>query len=244
MKLSWLTDRPIAHRGLHSETSIENTQSAFAAALTHNYAIECDLQVSADGEAIVFHDDNVDRLLEGKGFVKSHSTKQLKALAFKSGSDRIQTLGELLEQVSGKASLVIELKTHWDYDQTLVRRTIEIMQGYKGEFGLMSFDPFIVANMAEIAPNIVRGITADRVTDKYYDPLSIDRRLAMRNFTHIERTKPDFISFDFAQLPFEPVAKLREAGLPVITWTIESERDAAQALKHCDQITFQGYLPA
>jgi glycerophosphoryl diester phosphodiesterase len=244
MKLSWLTDRPIAHRGLHAGTAIENTESAFAAALKHNYAIECDLQVSADGEAMVFHDDDVDRLLEGKGLVKSHSTKQMKAMAFKSGFDRIQTLGELLEQVSGKASLVIELKTHWDFDQTLVRRTIEIMQGYKGEFGLMSFDPFIVASLAELAPKIVRGITADRVIDKYYDPLSVERRLAMRNFSHIEQTKPDFVSFDFTQLPYEPVAKLRAAGTPVITWTIESEQNALKALQHCDQITFQGYLPA
>ena len=49
--LDWLIARPIAHRGLHDEARgiIENTPSAIAAAVAADYAIEIDLQVTADG---------------------------------------------------------------------------------------------------------------------------------------------------------------------------------------------------
>ena len=62
--LDWLIARPVAHRGLHDATAgvIENTPSAFAAAVARDYAIECDLQVSADGEAMVHHDYVLGRL--------------------------------------------------------------------------------------------------------------------------------------------------------------------------------------
>jgi glycerophosphoryl diester phosphodiesterase len=243
MNLSWLTARPIAHRGLHVGSMIENTESSFTAALQNNYAIECDVQLTADGEAVVFHDDKVDRLLNARGLVKHHTIKQLKAMKFKGGSDVIQTLGELIEQVNSKATLVIELKSHWDHDLTLTRRSLEVLNHYTGPFALMSFDPDFVACMAELSPSTIRGITADRATDSYYDPLPLERRLALRSFSHLPATRPHFVSFDFTQLPYEPVSKLRASGHPVITWTIESQLQATEALKHCDQVTFQGYLP-
>src|SRR5260370_7301291 len=67
--LDWLIARPVAHRGLHDAGAgvIENTPSAFAASVAANYAIECDLQISADGEAMVHHDDALGRLTDGSG---------------------------------------------------------------------------------------------------------------------------------------------------------------------------------
>jgi glycerophosphoryl diester phosphodiesterase len=241
--LNWLVARPIAHRGLHAGKAIENTESAFAAAIKHNYAIECDLQITADGEAVVFHDDEVGRLLEDKGMVKHHTSKQLKGMPFKSGGDRVQTLAELLEQVDCKVTLVIELKSHWDNNQALTHRVLEVLHNYNGPCALMSFDPEMIACVAEISPVTVRGITADRVVDPYYNPLSLARRLSMRNFSHLPRTKPHFVSFDFNGLPFAPITEIRNAGHPVISWTIESSANAADALRYSDQITFQGYHP-
>src|SRR4051794_2404055 len=62
--LDWLTARPIAHRGLHDKAKgvIENTVSAALAAVDAGYAIECDVQLTGDGEAVVFHDFTLDRL--------------------------------------------------------------------------------------------------------------------------------------------------------------------------------------
>ncbi len=241
--LSWLVARPIAHRGLHSKKKIENTESAFAAALKHNYTIECDLQLTADGKAVVFHDDEVDRLLDGKGLVKTYTAKQIRKMDFKKGKDRVQNLGELLEQVDGRVTLVIELKSHWDHDRTLVHRALKQLRDYDGPYALMSFDPEMIACVAELSPHTVRGITADRVTDSYYNPLPLGLRLAMRSFSHLARTRPHFVSFDFKGLPFAEMTAIRNAGHPVISWTIHNEAQAAQALRYSDQITFEGFKP-
>jgi glycerophosphoryl diester phosphodiesterase len=242
--LNWLVARPIAHRGLHAGAAVENCESAFAAAIKHNYAIECDLQISKDGEAVVFHDDATDRLMEARGPVKDYSFKELQSKKFNGGKDRVQSLNELLEQVGSKVTLVIELKTHWDGDQALTHRAIEVLQNYDGPVALMSFDPEMIACIAERAPNMVRGITADRVVHSYYNPLPLAQRIAMRNFEHLAQTRPHFVSYDFKGLPFAPVTEIRNAGYPVITWTIESPTDSALALRYCDQVTFQGYHPA
>ena len=139
----WLVARPIAHRGLHTKSKgiIENTAGAFEAAIKGNYAIECDVQLTADGEAIVFHDDDLDRLTEAKGPVKALTTQALQKVKLKATSDRMQTLAELLEQVDGRATLVIELKSLWDGNDALAKRALQVLESYDGPYCLMSFDP-------------------------------------------------------------------------------------------------------
>jgi glycerophosphoryl diester phosphodiesterase len=243
-EFDWLVARPIAHRGLHNKnTTIENTESAFAAAIRGNYAIECDVQLSADGEAMIFHDDDLDRLTEAKGAVNALSANELKSVKLKSTTDRIQTLAELLEQVDGRSTLVIELKSLWDDNDALAKRAIEILQDYDGHCCLMSFDPGLVACLREISPQTVRGIVADRTTHPYYNALPLAKRYAMRTFSHLAQTQPHFVSYNWRELPFEPVTEIRKAGHPVITWTLRSKEETAQALRYCDQVTFEGYVP-
>jgi glycerophosphoryl diester phosphodiesterase len=243
-RLDWLVARPIAHRGLHDlkRGIVENTESAFAAAIAANYAIECDLQLSADGEAVVFHDNTVDRLMDGSAAVADLSAAALQRLAFKSGRDRIQTLGELLDQVDARVPLVIEIKSHWDGDTRLVERALKVLAPYPGPYALMSFDPDIVIALRERSSGTVRGIVADRATDRYYETLPVSRRLALRRFTHAPESQPHFVSFDWKGLPFAPVNAFRAHGGPVITWTIRSPEAASIARRHSDQITFEGFM--
>ncbi|MFN0194458.1 MAG: glycerophosphodiester phosphodiesterase family protein [Aestuariivirga sp.] len=243
--LPWLVSRPIAHRGLHTakQRVIENTESAFAAALSLNYAIECDVQITADGEAAVFHDEELNRLMAASGEVRALPLKRLKALHFQQGSDRIQSLGELLEQVGGRVTLIVELKSHWDSDMGLMRKATDLLANYKGPAAIMSYDPEVLEAARLIAPNLVRGIVADRVTDSYYSKLPLERRLDLRRFGHLPRTQPHFVSFRAMDLPFQAVGRIREAGHPVITWTIGSSTEAAHAYRYSDQITFEGFLP-
>src|SRR5436190_10793123 len=128
----WLVARPIAHRGLHAKSKgiIENTAGAFEAAIKGNYAIECDVQLTADGEAIVFHDDELDRLTEAKGPLKALTATDLKKLKLNATSDRMQTLAELLEQVDRRTTLVIELKSLWDGDAALAKRALQVLENY------------------------------------------------------------------------------------------------------------------
>ena len=241
----WLVARPIAHRGLHARGKgiIENTAGAFEAAIKGNYAIECDVQLTADGEAIVFHDDDLDRLTEAKGLVKDLTTQALQKVKLKGTSDRMQTLAEFLEQVDGRTSLVIELKSLWDDNDALAKRALKVLESYDGPYCLMSFDPDVIACLRELSPQTVRGIVADRTTDPYYNTLPLAKRYSMRTFAHLAETQPHFVSYYWRELPFEPITEIRKLGHPVITWTLRSKDEASQALRYCDQITFEGYNP-
>jgi glycerophosphoryl diester phosphodiesterase len=242
--LGWLVARPIAHRGLHDPGAgaVENTATVFGRAVERGYPIECDLQITAEGEAVVFHDDTVDRLTTGSGFVRDKTVPELRSLVFKAGNDRIQTLGELLDQVSGRVPLVIELKSHWDSDFRLPARALKVLAHYSGLYAIMSFDPEIVAVVRQLSPLTVRGVVTDRATYPYYHLMPIEERVRIRYLVHLPRTEPHFISYFWRDLPFPPVTAYRESGRPVITWTLRSPEDAARARRYSDQITFEGFL--
>jgi glycerophosphoryl diester phosphodiesterase len=239
--VDFLTARPIAHRGLHNFAKgvVENTVSAFAAAIAGGYAIECDLQLTSDGAAVVFHDDHLERLTEGRGLVKDHTTAEMQQLTIRNSTDRVQTLAELLAQVNGKVPLVIEIKSHWDGDPRLARRAVEGLKDYTGPHCLMSFDPDVIATVRQMAPEIIRGIVAERSTE--YNFLPLPRQTELRTFAHVARTRPDFVSFYFEELPWAPITALRAGGMPIITWTIRSPAQAVIAMRCSDQITFEGF---
>jgi glycerophosphoryl diester phosphodiesterase len=237
--------RPIAHRGLHDREKgiVENTASAFAGAIAAGYAIECDLQLTSDGEAVVFHDSRLERLMEAEGSVRAFTAAQIKAMRLRGTSDEVQTLAELLTQVQGKVPLVIEFKSHWDSDQTLVKRALGVLQDYGGAYALMSFDPRMIEAVGRYSPATCRGIVADRADDDSYAGLSLARRLELRTLSHLAQCRPHFISFYFRDLPFAPITEFRQQGHPVISWTIRSPAEAADARRFSDQITFEGFRP-
>ena len=243
-RTGFITARPIAHRGLHAFKSgiVENTSSAFQAAIDKGYAIECDLQLTADGEAVLFHDEHLGRLTEASGMVKEMTAAQMKALTIRQSSDHVQTLAELLAQVRGQVPLVIELKSHWDGDTRLAARALEVLKSYQGPFCLMSFDPDMVEAVRRLSPATIRGVVAERAFDSYYDALPLRTQIELRTFSHMARTRPDFISFYFGELPWAPITALRADGLPVISWTIRSPGEAQTARRQSDQITFEGFL--
>ena len=133
-ELDWLTERPFAHRGLHDASTgvIENTAPAFAAAMAAGYGIETDLQISADGEAMVHHDDALGRLTEGSGPLAEMSAADIKAVRFKGSTARILTLGEIVRAGAGRAPLLLELKSRFDNDLRLAKRTAEVVARYSG----------------------------------------------------------------------------------------------------------------
>ena len=243
-RLDWLTVRPIAHRGLHDASGpVENTPSAFSAAIAGNYGIECDLQISADGEAMVHHDDALGRLTEGSGRLADLSAAAIKAVRFKRGDDRILTLGELCELVAGRATLVLELKSHFDGDRRLVERTAAVLANYKGPAAAMSFDPAMVEMLRNVAPTLARGIVAQRRYDDW-PGLSPDLRQTMGRMLHLQCTEPQFIAYAIRDLPaLMPLALRIFRKTPLLTWTVRTQAERRRAAFWTDQIIFEGWRP-
>jgi glycerophosphoryl diester phosphodiesterase len=248
--------RPIAHRGLHEAKGktpqgnsavrgvIENTRSAFEAAITHNYGMECDVQMSVDGEAMVFHDFTLERLTEGTGRVDALPASTLSTLPFRHTADRMEPLGALLAQVAGRAPLCIEVKSRHDGDTRLATHVAALVQGYAGPLVLKSFDPRMLIALREAEAQHPIGIVAMNVYDDVDDAaLSPHEKHALANLLHFGETKPDFLSWRHADLPCAAPYLCRAAlGLPVMAWTIRSEVDAARAAPHIDQMVFEGFV--
>src|SRR6202048_4519268 len=162
----WLTAWPVAHRGLHDRARgiIENMPAAAQAAVDGNFSIECDIQLTADGEAMVHHDDALGRLTEGSGALLDMTAPQLKAVRFRDTPERMMTLGDLCALVKGRVPLVIEVKSHFDGDRKLVTRMAEVLASYRGPAVGMSFDPDQVLALPDKMPARPGGITHDRAS--------------------------------------------------------------------------------
>ena len=246
MRLDWLTARPIAHRGLHDGVSaIENTTSAFRAAIEGGYAIETDVQLTADGEAMVHHDFALGRLTLGSRQLAAMTAAGLKEVPFKATADRMMTLGELCDFVAERVPLVIELKSRFDNNMGLVTRAADVLRGYKGPAVLMSFDPAPIARLREIAPKNPRGIVAERhYGHSEWHDLTPAQKRSLAFLLHMPRTRPHLIAYRVKDLPSPgPLVARHLFGLPLLTWTVRSEEDRARAKRWANQMIFEGFKP-
>jgi glycerophosphoryl diester phosphodiesterase len=245
--LSWLTARPVAHRGLHDVVGamVENTASAFSAAIAGGYGIECDLQLSADGEAIVHHDAALGRLTEGRGLLRDMSAAALRRVPFRGTADRMIALGELCDLVAGRVALLVELKSAFDGEDRLVRRVADVLRGSTAPVAAMSFDPQHLEALRALAPGLTRGIVAERhYRHADWAGLTAGQRRSMALLLHAPRTRPHFVAYRVADLPaLAPLVARHVCGLPLLTWTVRSAQDRAIAARWASQIIFEGFRP-
>jgi glycerophosphoryl diester phosphodiesterase len=243
----WLTARPVAHRGLHDRARgiIENMPGAAQAAVAGNFAIECDIQLTADGEAMVHHDDELGRLTQASGALLGKTAAELRAVKFKDTSERMMSLGDLCALVGGRVPLVIEVKSHFDGDRKLVARMAEVLSSYDGPAVGMSFDPDQVEALRELIPSRPRGIVAEReYTEADWPEASPAQRRGMTHLRHFFRTRPDFVAYWVNELPAAaPWIARNIFGCPLLTWTVRTPEQRKRAARYADQMIFEGFLP-
>jgi glycerophosphoryl diester phosphodiesterase len=233
-RVGWLRGVTYAHRGLHGGGVVENSPSAFAAAIERGLGLECDVQRSRDGQAMVFHDWTLDRLTAESGAVKARNAAELGRIALSGSADTIPTLPDLLAQVAGRVPLLVEIKSKREVRYTplclAVRRALE---GYPGEAAVMSFDPRVVRWFRLHAPHLVRGLV---VTEEG------QRTLSGRYRRHLAlwQAKPEFLAYDVRDLPSRFAAAQRARGLPLLTWTVRSEELRDRACRHADAPIAEG----
>ena len=243
----WLTARPIAHRGLHDKTRdvIENTASAARAAVAGNFAIECDVQWTRDGEAVVFHDFALERLTHGTGLVAGHDAAALARIAFRQGAGGIMPLADYLALIAGKVPLVCEIKSRFDGDIRLAQRTLAVVRAQSGPVAIKSFDPAIIAHLRSLRAEMPLGIVAEaHYTDPDWSHLPQALKTRLINFLHYDETRPDFLSWHVADFP-NAVPFLFRSGLklPVMAWTVRTGEQRALAALWADQMVFEGFAP-
>lgn len=226
--LAALIARPIAHRGLHGcgrTTPIENSLGAARAAMAAGFGIECDVQLSRDGEAMVFHDAELGRLTSAHGRVADHDAAELGQLALRGSEDKIPTLRQLLETLAGRAPLVVEIKSRDDGDVRLAARTLEVLAGYGGPVAVESFDPVIVRYclahtdlpVGLVGPAEGGGADETAITACAFVSWGID------DLARVAAAHPD---------------------VPRSTWTVRTPEQVDVARRCGAQIVFEGFLPA
>lgn len=243
-------DIPLAHRGLHDVTDgrPENSLAAIHAAIVLGFGIELDLQVSKDGQAMVFHDYDLQRLCGVSGAVCQHTAEELSKLPLIGGDEGIPTLRQVLDLVNGQVPLLIEIK---DQDLRLGAKigpleeaTAKDLSSYHGPVAVMSFNPHSVHEMARLCPDIPRGLTTCNFDKSDWPLVPQDRRSALADLPDFAPTGSCFVSHQEDQLSSAAVTKLKAQGVPILCWTIRSAQQEATARQTADNITFEGYIPA
>lgn len=239
---------PIAHRGLHDrgQGRIENAPQSFAAAIAHGYGIELDVQLSSDGQAMVFHDYALDRLTHEKGPVAMRTAAELKAIQLKDTTDRIPTLSDVLEQIGGQVPVVIEIK---DQDGAmgpnvgpLEQAVADCLSTYDGDAAVMSFNPHSMIAFAEMCDTRAIGLVTDRFDDSDWPTVPKARRAELRDIPDLAACRGSFISHNQGQLDMDVVADLKSKDTQILCWTIRSADAEAHARRIVDNVTFEGYL--
>jgi glycerophosphoryl diester phosphodiesterase len=245
----WLVARPIAHRGLHDARKgvVENTVGAAEAAIRGGYAIECDVQLSRDGEAVVFHDATLARLTRTRGAVSQKTVAAIQAAPLRQSDERVPTLPQFLAAIAGRTPLICEIKSRFDGDLRLTERVAALARAYGGPIAFKSFDPAPIAHLRAAYDGVAPlGIVAEAsYAGRYWRDLSQAQRQSCAAFLHHPETRPDFLSWSVEDLPHPtPFLLRRLTNLPVMTWTVRTAEQKRLAAQWADQIVFEGDLAA
>jgi glycerophosphoryl diester phosphodiesterase len=248
---SWLVERPIAHRGLHDSANgvIENTLRAAEAAVAGGFAIECDIQLSADGEVFVFHDETLERLTHASGPLSALSAAEIAQVRVRGSREAPPTFTAFLGTVAGRTPIICELKGSFDGDWRIADRAAALAATYDGPLAFKGFDHDLVAYLRLRRPHMAppRGpcpiglLAQASYNDPAWDFLSAEQKRDWTDFDHYDLARPDFLSFNVDDLPHKIPFLVKELiGAPILVWTVRTDEQREAAHKWADQIVFDG----
>lgn len=238
----WLFNTPIAHRGLHNEKYPENSIPAFEAALAKNMSIEIDVHLTSDRKVVVFHDADLKRMCSEEVKISDISSHSLSNFRLKDTEFTIPLLIDLLDLLQGKVGLLIEIKHVFGSCDELCKNIYELIKDYNGDVAIQSFAPKVVKWFKDNAPEVPRGLLSTT-----YDELKMPTlvKKGMKAVTKllgesiIKKIEPDFIAHNIKSFPNERLKKLREEGMPFLTWTVKSEEQLEFAKDWADNVIFE-----
>jgi glycerophosphoryl diester phosphodiesterase len=210
--------------------------AAFAAAVAEGFSIEIDVQLTRDRQAVIFHDDTLERMTGVNKRLTRMTLSELKKLRLAGTEHTIPTLREFLDFVAGRVPILVELKRNRG-SRGIERIACRMLRDYGGPFAIQSFHPLAVRKVRKIDPEIFCGLLSSKFSDM---KIMFLKKEGIRNARLFFIAKPDFISFEVNSFPNRRVAKFREKrGLPVLAWTVKTPREIERAGKYCDNIIFE-----
>ncbi len=237
-----LFDPPVAHRGLWAaDGAPENSLAAFQAACAGGYGIELDVQLTADGEAVVFHDDRLERMTGREGRLRDHTAAELGTFALKGTDETIPTLADTLTLIGHRAMVFIELKTPFGDVGPLEKRVTEVLVDHNGPTAVIGFNPYSHAWFADHHPQILRGLDSYSWNDDSARKLAPEMRKSLAALEQVEIARPDFLALGLDMLPSPRADLYRAKGMPIVAWTVRSPDQWEGVRDHCDNLIFEGF---
>jgi glycerophosphoryl diester phosphodiesterase len=192
----------------------------------------------------VHHDDALGRVTEGDGLLARHKAAQLQQIRFKNSSDRMLTLGNLLDLVSGRVTLLLELKSAFDGDRRLAWRTTDLLQAYRGPVAVMSFDPAPIVAIKERAPELTRGLVAERYDRARHSRPGVGAGDRLAFAATVVGSRPHFLAYSVRDLVSPaPLIARHVLRMPLLTWTVRRDDERRRAERFADQMIFEGFRP-
>ena len=228
-----------AHRGLHrADKSVpENSLEAFRLAGEAGYGAELDVQLSKDGQVVVFHDDTLDRVCSVHGRVDAFPYEQLRQMSLCGTEQHIPLFSQVLEVFGGRGPLLVELKTG-PRNRELCEKTLALLEGYRGEVCIESFDPRIVAWFRRHAPQLLRGQLAAPMEEYTKDGRGKAQAFLLSRCLLNCLARPQFIAYKIGPRPL--IVRLSERlGALKFGWTSHGQENEAGR----DAVIFEFYRP-
>lgn len=235
--------RHFAHRGLHDAALgiPENSLAAFERAAEAGYGIELDVQLSADGVPVVFHDAALSRMCAIDRRVDSLTFDQLRSYYLAGTKEQIPSFSEVLSLVNGRVPLLVEIKMD-HMDRRIPAAVDKLLSDYSGDYCIESFHPMALWWYRKNRPDILRGqlSTHFNVENRSLSPLQFLLGKMVLNLIG----RPDFISYnrlfckDLSLFLCRRVFHAHAAG-----WVIRSDRELKACRKYFDMYIFEGFLP-
>ena len=227
-----------AHRGLHrrDKTVPENSLPAFERAAREGYGVELDVQLSKDGQVVVFHDDTLDRVCGVHGRVDAFDYSELKEMRLCGTEETIPLFTEVLAVIRGRGPLLVELK-NGPRNRELCEKTYAILSDYRGDVCIESFNPLIVAWFRLHARDLLRGQLAQPLRF-YKGETSLATGFLLSHGLMNFLARPQFIAYKIGYRP--PTIRLAAAlGALRFGWTSHEPRNE----KGRDAVIFEFYKP-
>lgn len=234
----WLTDIFVAHRGLFdNEAGIpENSVPAFEKASAHGYGIETDVQMTKDGVLVVFHDNTLTRMTGIERELSDCTLDELRQIKLLNTDYTIPTFEEFLQAANG-ANLVVEIKDHKNIGE-VEQKTYDMLKGYKGNYCIESFNPFIIRWFKVHAPEVIRGTLACA-----FDGEKGLRKWLLSKLKLCKWNGSQFIAYDANTLTTNKAVAKFAKRVPILCWTVRSQEEYDRLHEHFDNIIFDGFIP-